>query len=70
MGTDDLLGFSGFFRFKSNALFAANLLAVQPGGQKALAGTLVQIGNFFFGLLKGQLDLLLSQSSDYHRRRR
>ena len=27
----------------------------------ALTGTLVQIGNFFFGLLKGQLDLLLCQ---------
>ena len=61
MGADDLLGFSGFFRFKSNTLFAANLLAVQPGGQKALTGALVQIGNFFFGLLKGQLDLLLCQ---------
>ena len=53
--------FSGFFRFKANTLFAANLLAVQPGGQKALTGALVQIGNFFFGLLKGQLDLLLCQ---------
>ena len=41
--------------------FAANLLAVQPSGQKALTGALVQIGNFFFGLLKGQLDLLLCQ---------
>ena len=51
MGTDDLLGFSGFLRFKANTLFATNLLAVQPGGQKALTGTLVQIGNFFFGLL-------------------
>ena len=62
MGADDLFGFSGFLRFKANTLFAANLLAVQPGGQKALTGTLVQIGNFFFGLLKGQLDLLLGQS--------
>ena len=53
--------FSGFFRFKANTLFAANLLAVQPGGQKALTGALVQIGNFFFGLLKGQLDLLFCQ---------
>lgn len=50
-----------FFRFKSNTLFATNLLAVQPGGQKALTGALVQIGNFFFGLLKGQFDLLLCQ---------
>lgn len=46
---------------RSNTLFAANLLAVQPGGQKALTGTLVQIGNFFFGLLKGQFDLLFCQ---------
>ena len=61
MGADDLLSFSGFFRFKANTLFAANLLAVQPGGQKALTGALVQIGNFFFGLLKGQFDLLLCQ---------
>ena len=53
--------FSGFFRFKANTLFAANLLAVQPGGQKALTGALVQIGNFFFGLFKGQLDLLFCQ---------
>ena len=58
---DDLFGFSGFLRFKANTLFAANLLAVQPGGQKALTGALVQIGNFFFGLLKGQFDLLLCQ---------
>ena len=61
MGADDLLGFSGFLRFKANTLFAANLLAVQPGGQKALTGALMQVGNFFFGLLKGQLDLLLCQ---------
>ena len=61
MGTDDLFGFSGFLCFKADTLFATNLLAVQPGGQKALTGALVQIGNFFFGLLKGQLDLLLCQ---------
>ena len=61
MGADDLLSISGFFRFKSNTLFATNLLAVQPGSQKPLTGALVQIGNFFFGLLKGQLDLLLCQ---------
>ena len=53
MGADDLLSISGFFRFKSNTLFAANLLTVQPGRQQSLTGTLVQIGNFFFGLLKG-----------------
>ena len=61
MGADDLLGFSGFLCFKSSALFAANLLAVQPSSQKPLTGALVQIGNFFFGLLKGQFDLLLCQ---------
>ena len=62
MDTDFLLGCFGLFGFKANAFLTANLLAVQPGGQKALTGALVQIGNFFFGLLKGQLDLLLSQS--------
>lgn len=61
VGADDLLGFSGFLRFKANTLFAANLLTIQPSSQKALTGALVQIGNFFFGLLKGQLDLLLCQ---------
>ena len=61
VGAEDLLGFSGFLCFKSSALFAANLLAVQPSSQKPLTGTLVQIGNFFFGLLKGQLDLLFCQ---------
>ena len=61
MGADDLLGISGFLCFKANALLSANLLAVQPGGQKTLTGALVQIGNFFFGLLKGQFDLLFCQ---------
>ena len=61
MGADDLLGFSGFLRFKANTLFATNLLAIQPGRQKSLTGALVQIGNFFFGLFKGQFDLLFCQ---------
>ena len=56
-----LLSFSGFLRFKANTLFATNLLAIQPGRQKSLTGALVQIGNFFFGLFKGQLDLLFCQ---------
>ena len=53
MGADDPLSISGFFRFKSNTLFSTNLLAVQPGGQKALAGTLVQISvcAIFFGVM-------------------
>ena len=61
MDTDLLLGCFGLFGFKASAFLAANLLAVQPGSQKPLTGALVQIGNFFFGLLKGQLDLLLCQ---------
>ena len=61
MDTDLLLGCFGFFGFKASAFLAANLFSVQLRCHKALTGTLVQIGNFFFGLLKGQLDLLLSQ---------
>ena len=61
MDTDLLLGCFGLFGFKASAFLATNLLAVQPGGQKALTGALMQVGNFFFGLLKGQLDLLLLQ---------
>lgn len=61
MDTDLLLGCFGLFGFKASAFLATNLLAVQPGCQKTFTGTLVQIGNFFFGLLKGQLDLLLCQ---------
>ena len=49
------------FAQASNTLFSTNLLTIQPGSQKTLTGTLVQIGNFFFGLFKGQLDLLLCQ---------
>lgn len=55
MGADDLLGFSGFFRFKANAFLTANLLVVQPGRQKALTGALVQIGNFFSDCSKASL---------------
>ena len=61
VGADNLLGFSGFLCFKANTLFAADLLSVQLCCYKPFTGALVQIGNFFFGLLKGQLDLLLCQ---------
>ena len=61
VGADDLLGFSGFLGFKPITFSVANLFSIQLCCYKALTGTLVQIGNFFFGLLKGQLDLLLSQ---------